>query len=480
MNPEGRGSGSRDSGAGRATLVSRALYCAGHVSTAVKLILFGLYTLQLYTTVMGLPATLVGVASAMGLVWDAVVDPYIGHLSDRFRGSLGRRHSFMLVGALTMGIGFWAYLSPPRGLETWELFAWLLVTSLFVRTAISIYEIPYLALGAELTRDYDERTTITAARALAALLGTMITAALSFVLFFPEGQAGADPKLDYQGYPRMGLTYGAVMTAIGLAATLGTLSWRPFLARKAAEERATGSMAGFLESVARSLRVPSFRSLFAASSLFFLAVVINFALSIHFLTHHAGITASSALMWFQVAFYTGGLAGVTFWMRVSRRAEKHRVFITGMVSTAVVMLVSYLLIGEGRPLGTGNIPAVLAGHALGGFFGSILWFMPYSMIADIADEDEARTGERREGSFFGMLSIGQQLATGVSVLIAGILVDHFAGLVPGQAEQSATTSHRIALLYGVLPAVITLAACLAAMRYSLVRSQVRAIQAERS
>lgn len=480
MNTEGMGPGSRASGFRRVTLVSKVLYCAGHVSTAVKLILFGLFTLQLYTTVMGLPATLVGIASAVGLIWDAVVDPYIGHLSDRFRGGLGRRHSFMLVGALTMGIGFWAYLSPPHGLQTWELFSWLLVTSLLVRTAISIYEIPYLALGAELTQDYDERTSITAARGFAALLGTMTAASLSFVLFFPEVQAGIDPKMVYQGYPRMGISYGAAMTVIGVAATLGTLSWRPFLSRKTEEGTDAGSVTGFLSSVGQSLGVPSFRALFASSSLFFLAVVINSALSIHFLTHQAGITASVALTWFQVAFYGGGLAGVVFWMRVSRRAEKHHVFMTGMVSTAAVMLGSYLLIGEGRPLGTGNVTAVLSGHALGGFFGSILWFMPYSMIADIADEDEARTGERREGSFFGMLSLGQQLATGVSVLIAGILVDSFAGLVPGQAEQTTTTSHRIAFLYGVLPAAITLGACLAAMRYSLVRSRVRAIQEERS
>ena len=95
--------------------------------------------------------------------------------------------------------------------------------------------------------------------------------------------------------------------------------------------------------------------------------------------------------------------------------------------------------GEGRLFGTGNIHPVLIGHALQGFFGSVLWFIPASMVADVADEDELVTGLRRAGSFFGLFPFGPQLATGLSVLLTGVLVDEFAGLMPAQAQQSAQT-----------------------------------------
>ena len=105
-----------------------------------------------------------------------------------------------------------------------------------------------------------------------------------------------------------------------------------------------------------------------------------------------------------------------------------------------------MFVGEGHICGTGNVRVLVIGHGLGGFFASILWFMPYSMVADVADEDELVTGQRREGSFFAIFSFGQQLATGLSALLIGVLIDWFAVFIPGQVQQSGLTTYRIAVL----------------------------------
>ena len=469
----------------RLDLRTKILYGMGDIANAVKMTLFGLFTLYFYTTVMGLPGSLVGIASVVVLVWDAVIDPYIGYLSDRSRFRFGRRHAFMLVGALTMGITFWAFLSPPQGLSTGALFAWLLGSSLLVRTATSVFGVPYFALGAELSEDYHERTSITGIRGILALLGTLGTAVSSFVVFFPDRTPGVDPKLNYAGYPAMGLVFGLVMTVTGLIATLGTLSWRADPSLTLRTSLPTGgdtemlqTPRNFFASLIQSLRNPSFRALFTSYSLFFLGVVINNSLTMYYLTYYAQVTASTALSTFQLAFYVGGLVGVVFWLRLSRVVEKHWLYLLTNVATAVLMLCALLLVGEGRLLGTGNVPALITGHALAGFFGSILWFMPGSMIADVADEDELATGQRREGSFFGIFFFGQQLAAGVSLLFSGVLVDWFAGLTPGQAAQSAQTAWRIGLLYSVLPATLLGVAAVLILRYSLSRQRVAAIRAE--
>lgn len=249
---------------------AKLLYGIGEIANAVRAITFSLFTLYFYTTVMGLPAALVGLGSVMALGWDAVVDPFVGQLSDRARSRLGRRHSPMLLGATTMGLGYWAFFSPPRGLSTAALFAWMLGSGLLVRTATSVYAIPYYALGAELSQDYQERTSVAAVRGGVGLLGTLGAASLSFVAFFPDRTPGVDPKLNYGGYPLMGLTFGLAMTLSSLIATVGTLGWRSHLTGP--DPPSVTRPREFLVSFTEALRNRSFRLIFFWSLLFFLGV----------------------------------------------------------------------------------------------------------------------------------------------------------------------------------------------------------------
>lgn len=451
----------------------RLLYGIGGIPEAVKTILFSLFTLFFYTTVMGMSGTLVGIATALGLLWDAIIDPYIGHLSDRTRIRFGRRHGFMLVGALTMGLSLWLFFSPPRGLSTPLLFAWLLGSSLLVRTSTSIFNVPYYALGAELSDDYHERSVITGVRGFLGLLGTLAAASLSFLIFFPDRLPGVDPKLDYAGYPALGLAFGLFITVAGLVATFGTLAHR---ARPATPASATGLSAR--RDALLAFRNRSFSRFFTSYSLFFMGLVINGVLAVHFYTYYLRITESRVLSQFQLAFALGGLTGVAVWMWVARRIDKKRLYEGCALVTAGIFLAAYLLLGEGRLFGTGNVAVVTLGNALGGFFGSVLWFIPASMLADVADEDELLSGERREGIFFGLYFFGQQAAAGLAILLTGVLLDRFAGLVAGQATQSAATAGRIGLLFGLLPSTLLVAAALLTFRYSLDAGRVRAIQSE--
>jgi len=143
--------------------------------------------------VLGLPGTLAGAATAITLVWDSVIDPLIGHWSDRAHIRFGRRHSFMVVGAISMGIFFFLIFSPPTGLTAGGLFAWLMVTNILLRTSNSVFMVPYHALGAELSDDYNERTSITGIRAALSLFGTLLVAGLVFVVFFPNVWVSPSP-----------------------------------------------------------------------------------------------------------------------------------------------------------------------------------------------------------------------------------------------------------------------------------------------
>lgn len=456
----------------RVSAATKLAYGIGALGDAIKTFGFTTFLLFYYTTVLGLPGALLGLAMSVGLVWDAAVDPLIGHLSDRATAKFGRRHTFMLAGAVCAGASFVAVFNPPAGLTTGALFAWLMASSLCLRSSNSLFMVPYYALGAELTDDYHERTSISGYRAAAVIAGTLLVTAAAFLVFFPgESAAGTGPRFEPSAYTSMGIAFGAAIAAVGLAATFGTLHERSRLARSSAGAR-EGTL---LRTILGALSNRSFRVLVLSSSLSFMAAAINAALAMHFLTYHARITASHAITLYFIAFYTGALTGVLTWVRLTRWLEKHHVFAATTIVTAVVMSAGYWLIGEGRPFGTGAVSIVALCSGLAGFFGIAAAVIVPSMMADITAQDELDTGRRRDGVFFGVYSFGQQISAGLGVLIAGVLVDRFAGLVPAQAAQSATTIERLALISNVLPALILASAGLLALKYRLSRAKVESV-----
>jgi GPH family glycoside/pentoside/hexuronide:cation symporter len=376
----------------------------------------------------------------------------------------------MLVGGLTAGLTLWLLLSPPSGLGTGALFAWLLGTTILCRTAGAVFRIPYLSLGAELSRDYHERTAVAGARALFGLLGTLGAATLSFAVFFPNRVAGVDPKLDYGAYPRMGLAFGLAMTVAAVLSTVGTLRHR---------QGGHGARvdAPFAAGLRTALRNRAFRGIWWCVTLFYMAVVVNAALGIHYFTHYVRITESDVLARLQLCFYVGALAGVFPWVWLSRRVEKRKLSVASLAATAALMALATALFGEGSLFGTGNPGPLLAGHFLAGACASALWVLPASMMADLADEDELASGHRREGLFFGMVSLGEKMGAGAALLAAGVLLDVFIGFTPGEPV-GATAAARLGAAYGLVPAVIAAAAAVALARYPLDQAAISEIQAK--
>lgn len=446
-------------------ILTKIAYGVGALGDSIKTFSFTTFLLFYYTTVLGLSGTLLGLAMSTGLVWDAVVDPLIGHTSDRLTFTFGRRHSFMLAGALFTTVGFVAVFNPPHGLSSGALFAWLMVSSLVVRSSNSMFIVPYYALGAELAPAYQEQTSLSGYRSGAVLVGTLGVTALAFLVFLPNSAVdGVDAKFVRTNYQAMGLTFGMAIGVSGLVATFGTLRHRVRLPSARPTPVASD---GLRTNLRTALRHPPFRVLIAAAGLSVMAMTINAALMLHFLTYHAKVPADQPLGLSFAGYYAGALAGVLVWVRVCKRFERQHVYAIGVAVSALLISCGYWLIGEGRPLGLGNMPAVVTLTALVGFFGIAGSVVAPALMVDVTARDERQTGRRRDGTFFGIYSFGQQLSSGIAVLVAGVLVDRFAGLVPGQAEQSAVTVERLAMISSLLPTLLLAAAGFVMLRYDL-------------
>jgi len=264
------------------------------------------------------------------------------------------------------------------------------------------------------------------------------------------------------------------MTISGLIGTLGTLRYRTSGGGK------NSSGPHFFTGFWIAMRNRDFRSIWFSTTVFFLAVVLNFSMAIHYFTWYARISRGEILSLIQTCFYAGALGGVVLWMSLARRTEKRTLYIMAATSSAALLLMATLLIGSGRPFGTGHAFPLIVGHVIGGIFASAVWVVPASMIADVTDTDELATGLRREGIYFGIMNFGEKIAAGGALLFAGGLLAVFRklshGVAYGTPGNPPAAIPYVGLLYGAVPAALLLISLVFILPYRLNRRTVHGIQ----
>jgi GPH family glycoside/pentoside/hexuronide:cation symporter len=141
------------------------------------------FLLFYYTDVAGIDPAIAGLALMVGkLTWDAINDPLFGYVSDRTHSRFGRRRIYMLIGAVPLGIAAWIMFSLPTGMSDMAAFLAVLASFWLVDTFHTMTTTPYYALTPELTRDYNERASLTSIRMVFSVVGYILGAALTTIL----------------------------------------------------------------------------------------------------------------------------------------------------------------------------------------------------------------------------------------------------------------------------------------------------------
>jgi Na+/melibiose symporter-like transporter len=163
LGPAAGGVGTLDgAGAGQTALArpswpTKLFFGFTAVVETTKFQIYEIFLIFYYSQVLGLKGSLAGLAVAIAIIADAVLDPLIGSYSDSFRGRFGRRHTLMFLAIIPTGIFVWLLFSAPAGLGQAGLFLWMLTLCLAVRVAGSFYSVPAAAVAAELTEDATQR-----------------------------------------------------------------------------------------------------------------------------------------------------------------------------------------------------------------------------------------------------------------------------------------------------------------------------------
>jgi GPH family glycoside/pentoside/hexuronide:cation symporter len=443
---------------------------SGGFDTAVGFVFF------YYSVVLGLSGALVGAALAVGLALDALVDPGIGSWSDNTKSRLGRRLPLMFAAipltALSVGLLF----SPPPGLSQPLLFAWLAMLSVAGRSAISLFHVPYVALGAELATDYAGRTSVVVYRSTAGILAGLAITALGFSVFFADG--GLQRA---EGYPGFGWAVAAILVVCMTACCLGLIRYAPSLPQP--EQIARPMWRRLPAEVKEIFANRSFRLLFISAVITYVAQGLNATLNSHAFVF-VWLLKSETIQFISYAFIVGLLLGVGAAPRIQLRLEKKSVVVIGLCLLIANWLVlqGLWLVGAYSPtgnaaLGPMQVNSFVAGIGLG--FVSVAY---PSMMADAADEHEHLFGRRREGLYFAGLSFANKAATGAGVMLAGFALD-LIRFSPEAAQAAGAGLAQdvkvgLVLVWGPFPAVVAVISMIIFWSYDITRRRHAEIAAD--
>jgi GPH family glycoside/pentoside/hexuronide:cation symporter len=459
----------------RLSAQTKTLYGVGCVVDGVSTTALTYFALFYFTAVCGLPGALAGVAVFIGLMVDSVVDPLIGLLSDNTRSPLGRRHVYMLASLAPLAIAFGLLFSIPP-LKGISLFGYITLVSIATRVLLSFFNLPFYALGAEMSDDYAERTSVVAFRVSFLMAASLACLAIGLGGFL----GGSGGLLNRAAYPWFGWTCALLMAVCGLLSFAGTRRFIPRLHQAGAVDGPV--LARFVREAREVATNRSFVVLFLSCLAFFVAQGVSGALTLYANKYFWNLPDGDTRL-VVLCVSLGPVLGVPAAAIAARRFEKRAIATAGLGLFAVTMAALPLLRVLGLlPFSGGTLVAILLGNAV--MVGGALTLGAISfqaMIADAADEHEHRFGVRREGLFFAGLTLAVKAATGVGSLVAGVTLD-LIGFPTAQIAAHAPyrLSHavveRLGLIAGPLPALFALASPLVLLGYRLTASRLASLQ----
>ncbi len=399
-------------------------YGIGQLGESLRTVGYTTFLLFYYNQVVGLSGTLTSLALGISLIVDAISDPLVGAWSDRTTSRLGRRHPFMIAGMLPLGLLFYATFNPPD-LSSNGYFIWLLLSATLTRLAVSLYHVPHLALGAEIARDYSQRSTLYAINTVFLFLAMYGATGLALRLFFPTTEQFNPGLLNPDAYRTFSIAFAVTMVAAIGISIVGT--YREIRYLPATPRRFDFSLKRTVADFVEVFRNRSFRALFFGMLLTMLTLAAESVLKPYMDLHFWGLTTEQ-MSWRPLAVIAGALLALPIAPALHRLLDKKALLISaGVVSvTAIHLAIAIKLAIPGLLPANGSsglLKILLLQDLIMGLSSVLTYGAIYSMIADICDEHQLEVGERREGVLFASRAFAQQVVQSIGIAGAGLLLD---------------------------------------------------------
>ena len=432
-----------------------ARYAAGSLGTGGFATLPGLVLAIYLTDSLGVAAIWVGVIIGLAKVWDVIIDPVIGGRSDHSLAVTGSRRRYMVLGALLLPAFFVLTFAVAPGLGPVVSGIWVMVAFLLAATAFSLFQVPYIALPAELVSDYDARTRLLSVRVM-----VLTFAILLFGAGGPELRSLFGGS-NFAGYLGMALIT-AVLLGVGMLIASTTAPKVPPL-----RDVPKVSLASFYaEGVAVLRRSRAFRTLLATFVLQALATGMMLAGAAYVAKWVLHDERGTTFLF--LALIAPALICAPIWALVSKRTGKEWAFGLASILFGLAALSLVLLVWMPGPWL--YVPVGIAGAAYAG-----MQALPMAMLPDVISHDAATHGPGKAGIFGGVWTAGETtgMAFGAVVLSFGLAITGYQEAVSGQVvEQSANAVAGIVLSFSIVPAIMVGLSLWTLGRYPLRRRDI--------
>ena len=482
---------------GKIRMRTKLAFGFGQIGESMFMGLVVMFSTLYYNQALMLENMYIGIAATIAIFLDAVSDPVIGSLSDRWKSRWGRRHPFLFVSAVPLAICTWLLFTPPESLlipapgETippqFPLFLWMTVWMVLGRFFMTLYIVPHLALGAELSDDYNERASVFSFNTIFGFFSAGAMGMIAWGVFFSgktvrasDGQLVA-AQLDPANYPILVLG-SCIAMIIGIwICTWGTRDVIPTLGKPPVNPPPF-SISSVIGEMLGACRNRSYLMILIGFFLLSMTLGMNETLGAFMQTFFWEFTGKE-IKFFPLLSLGGMVLGAIFAPKLIKRFEKRPVAVgvttiyAVLVPTTVIARLMDLLPANGE---AGLLPILLVHALVLGLCLGALTVCVLSMLADIVDQHTLATGNRQEGIFYSARTFFAKASNSFAHLVAGFALQYIVvmpfGAVPGQVADDVIL--RLGLVSGPLAALASLAAVFAYGGYSLTRADHAEIRAQ--
>lgn len=453
-------------------------YSMGNVSYGIISQAIATYVVVFGTNILGIAGTLMGIAVSISVIWDALTDPVMGYISDyTISKRFGRRHQFLIAGIIGMAIFnllLWQIQPEWKGIVKYVL---LIVCLLFAKTFITIYTTPYTALGAELSNDYHERTSIQAIRTMFFLMGIMTATVASLFIFFNPTEQYPIGQNNPEAYLNLGLFTTIIGVIFAVICIVTTSKYIPRITPKVKKAKKDKGIKALFKSFFGTFKNKYFKYVAMAYLFANISSALLNTLGLHVYTYTFKLNNKETSIALGIIFLIAVISQPV-WVYISGKIDKKpavlvgiAICIVGSIMFAVLVMVN---VNEGVSKSFIYIISIILGSGIGGLFS-----LPLSMVADTIDYQALTDGYRSEGTFYGVLTLAYKLSQSLAILLLGVLID-LSKFDPKMDVQTTSTSTVLGMSVALGCLISFVVAGICYLKYDLNKEKVDEIQAQLS
>lgn len=417
------------------SFITKLKYGVGDFGMALVSAMLQFSMLIYYTDVVGVNPGLAGTAILVGkLAWDMVNDVLFGYFEDKTKSRWGKRRPYLIFCAVPLALSFWLVYSIPQGLNDVAYFFIIVGTFILFDTFHTLIATAYSAMTAEITSNYDERTSLTTVRMVFSIIGYLLGAGTTSLL--ARILSNALNVSIHTGWSIVGLIFGS-LAGISMLIPGIFLKYKP-------EMETEDTKFPPIKSVLQTLKNKPFRSFLVVSMIMSISFTMVTTMLQYFINHQLQMESDTL---FIMLTMLGVLAVFLIPCGLLiNKIGKAKTYAVGLGIASIALIVGFFL-----PKGPSIAIYVLA--AIVGLGFSAQWVCPHTMMPDVIEVDELQTGERREGVYYGMHATSTKVTGALASAMCGWGLEIGRYVEGAGAIQPDSAILAIKALFALIPAI---------------------------